>query len=70
MINYDEFLNPTLVDVQPSGIRKFFAIAEEMQNVISLGVGEPDFLTPWHIRQAGIDHIDITVIRLLHTIYI
>lgn len=57
MINYDEFLNPTLVDVQPSGIRKFFAIAEEMQNVISLGVGEPDFLTPWHIRQAGIDNL-------------
>ena len=57
MINYDEFLNPTLVNVQPSGIRKFFAIAEEMQNVISLGVGEPDFLTPWHIRQAGIDNL-------------
>ena len=54
MINYDEFLNPTLVDVQPSGIRKFFAIAEEMQNVISLGVGEPDFDTPWHIRDEGI----------------
>ena len=51
MINYDEFLNKKLVDVKPSGIRKFFAIAEEMDNVISLGVGEPDFLTPWHIRQ-------------------
>lgn len=57
MVNYDEFLNPTLVEVKPSGIRKFFAIAEEMDDVISLGVGEPDFLTPWHIRQAGIDNL-------------
>ena len=51
MINYDEFLNKKLVDVKPSGIRKFFAIAEEMDNVISLGVGEPDFDTPWRIRE-------------------
>ena len=58
MINYDEFLNKKLVDVKPSGIRKFFAIAEEMDNVISLGVGEPDFLTPWHIRQTGIDYLE------------
>ncbi len=54
MINYDEFLNPKVVEVKPSGIRKFFSIAEEMDDVISLGVGEPDFLTPWHIRQKGI----------------
>ena len=58
MINYDKFLNKKLVDVKPSGIRKFFAIAEEMDNVISLGVGEPDFLTPWHIRQTGIDYLE------------
>ena len=58
MINYDKFLNPKLVSIKPSGIRKFFAIAEEMDNVISLGVGEPDFLTPWHIRQQGIDYLD------------
>ncbi len=58
MIDYNEFLNPNLVDVKPSGIRKFFAIAEEMDNVISLGVGEPDFLTPWHIRQQGIDYLE------------
>ncbi|MGN0458290.1 MAG: aminotransferase class I/II-fold pyridoxal phosphate-dependent enzyme [Eubacterium sp.] len=58
MINYDRFLNKSLVDVKPSGIRKFFAIAEEMDNVISLGVGEPDFLTPWHIRQQGIDYLE------------
>ena len=58
MINYNDFLNKDLVDVKPSGIRKFFAIAEEMENVISLGVGEPDFLTPWHIRQQGIDFLE------------
>lgn len=58
MINYDKFLNKNLVDVKPSGIRRFFAIAEEMDNVISLGVGEPDFLTPWHIRQNGIDYLE------------
>ncbi|MGN0523709.1 MAG: aminotransferase class I/II-fold pyridoxal phosphate-dependent enzyme [Eubacterium sp.] len=58
MINYDKFLNSNLVNIKPSGIRKFFAIAEEMDNVISLGVGEPDFLTPWHIRQQGIDYLE------------
>ena len=58
MINYDTFVNPQLVSIKPSGIRTFFAIAEEMDNVISLGVGEPDFLTPWHIRQQGIDYLD------------
>ena len=40
--------------IKPSGIRKFFDIAETMQDVISLGVGEPDFPTPWEIRKAGI----------------
>ncbi|MCM1115640.1 MAG: aminotransferase class I/II-fold pyridoxal phosphate-dependent enzyme [Clostridium sp.] len=58
MINYDEFLNKAVVKVKPSGIRKFFSIAEEMDNVISLGVGEPDFLTPWHIRRTGIDALE------------
>ena len=43
-----------VVDISPSGIRKFFDIASEMDNVISLGVGEPDFDTPWHIRDEGI----------------
>lgn len=63
MINYDKFLNQNLVNVKPSGIRKFFAIAEEMENVISLGVGEPDFLTPWHIRQQGIDYLEQGITR-------
>ena len=40
--------------LQPSGIRKFFDIVAEMDDVISLGVGEPDFDTPWHIRDEGI----------------
>lgn len=58
MINYSEFLNKKVVDVKPSGIRKFFSIAEEMDDVISLGVGEPDFMTPWHIRQTGIKYLE------------
>lgn len=58
MINYDEFLNPRVAEIKPSGIRKYFSIAEEMDNVISLGVGEPDFLTPWHIRQMGIETLE------------
>ncbi len=47
-------LNPTVVAVKPSGIRRFFDLASEMKGVISLGVGEPDFVTPWHIREAAI----------------
>ncbi len=58
MIDYDKLLNKALTDIKPSGIRRFFAIAEEMDNVISLGVGEPDFKTPWHIRQYGIDFLE------------
>lgn len=58
MINYDELLNKSIKSIEPSGIRKFFSLAEEMENVISLGVGEPDFLTPWHIRNTAIDYLD------------
>ena len=43
-----------VVDIKPSGIRKFFDIVNEMDDVISLSVGEPDFDTPWHIRDEGI----------------
>ena len=57
-MNYDHYLNKSLTKIQPSGIRRFFAIAEEMEDVISLGVGEPDFKTPWHIRQVGIDYLE------------
>ena len=58
MLDYSRFLNKKVVNVKPSGIRKFFSIAEEMDDVISLGVGEPDFLTPWHIRRTAIDYLD------------
>lgn len=47
-------LNETILKVKPSGIRKFFDLVSEMKDVISLGVGEPDFDTPWHIRDEGI----------------
>ncbi len=47
-------LSKTIVNIQPSGIRKFFDIVSEMKDAISLGVGEPDFDTPWHIRDEGI----------------
>ena len=57
MLNYDRILNPTITAIKPSGIRKFFDIAETMQDVISLGVGEPDFPTPWRIRKAGINSL-------------
>ena len=58
MIRYDEILNPSVKEIKPSGIRKFFDIAETMENVISLGVGEPDFPTPWQIRKAGIKALE------------
>lgn len=47
-------LNPAVVSIKPSGIRKFFDIVHEMKDAISLGVGEPDFATPYHIREEGI----------------
>ena len=47
-------LNETVLGLKPSGIRKFFDLVSEMDDVISLGVGEPDFDTPWHIRDEGI----------------
>ncbi len=47
-------LSKTVMELQPSGIRRFFDVANTMENVISLGVGEPDFDTPWHVREEGI----------------
>lgn len=58
MIDYSSLLNDKAKGVKPSGIRKFFDIANEMQEVISLSVGEPDFSTPWHVRKVGIDSLD------------
>ena len=54
MIHYEKILTQTVREIKPSGIRRFFDIAETMEDVISLGVGEPDFPTPWEIRKAGI----------------
>ena len=50
----ESFLNSVVRNIPPSGIRKFFDVAAEMKDAISLGVGEPDFVTPWHIRDEGI----------------
>lgn len=57
MIDYGKVLNKTVTDMKPSGIRRFFDIAATMDDVISLGVGEPDFQTPWSIRKAGIESL-------------
>lgn len=58
MIDYSKVLNNTVAEIKPSGIRKFFDIAATMDDVISLGVGEPDFQTPWQIRKAGINSLE------------
>ncbi len=57
-LNYNELMNPVARDIKPSGIRKFFDIAGSMQDVITLSIGEPDFKTPWHIREAGIRNLN------------
>ena len=54
MIGYDKILCDRIRKVQPSGIRKYFDLLQGMEGGISLGIGEPDFVTPWHIRDAGI----------------
>jgi aminotransferase len=48
--NADRHLNQVVKSMPPSGIRKFFDLVSEMEGAISLGVGEPDFVTPWHVR--------------------
>ena len=58
MMDYSKVINPTVAEIKPSGIRKFFDIAATMEGVISLGVGEPDFRTPWQIRKAGINSLE------------
>jgi len=54
MIKWEEKLSPSVKCIPPSGIRRFFDLVSEMKGVVSLGVGEPDFVTPWHIREACI----------------
>ena len=56
-MNYERFLNPRITAVPPSGIRRFFDLASGMKDTISLGVGEPDFKTPYSIRNAAVDSI-------------
>lgn len=58
MIDYSKILSDTVQNIKPSGIRKFFDIAATMDDVISLGVGEPDFQTPWTVRKAGIASLE------------
>ena len=58
MFDYSKVLSSRVVDIKPSGIRKFFDILDEMEGVISLTVGQPDFLTPWHIREAAISSLE------------
>ena len=58
MIDYGKMLSKTVVDIKPSGIRKFFDMLSEMEDVISLTVGQPDFITPWHIRESAIESLE------------
>ena len=58
-MNYDELLAPAAKAMRPSGIRRFFDLAAEMPHCISLGVGEPDFKTPWSVRDAGIRSLEL-----------
>ena len=57
-MNYTDKLTESIRSVKPSGIRRFFDIVNEMDDVISLSVGEPDFQTPWHVREAGIRSLE------------
>lgn len=57
-LDYTNILSNKVQEIAPSGIRKFFDLASEMEDVISLGVGEPDFKTPWSIRKKGIESLE------------
>ena len=58
MMDYNKLLSPAIVNMKPSGIRKFFDIAQQLEGVISLGVGEPDFKTPWVVRHEAINVLE------------
>ena len=58
VIDYQLMLNGGVRSMKPSGIRRFFDIANEMEGVLSLSIGEPDFTTPWHVREAGIRSLE------------
>lgn len=57
-MSFEFNISSIVTDIKPSGIRKFFDLANEMEGVLSLGIGEPDFVTPWHIRDAGIRSLE------------
>ena len=57
-MDYSRILSSTVQDIKPSGIRKFFDLLENMQGVVALTVGQPDFITPWHIRVAAIESLE------------
>lgn len=57
-MEYKRLMSSQLQEIKPSGIRKYFSLAEEMGDCLSLGVGEPDFVTPWEVRRAGIESLD------------
>lgn len=58
MIDHNSYLSETLKDIKPSGIRKFFDLLADMGDVTALTVGQPDFVTPWHIREAAIQSLE------------
>ena len=58
MLDYEKMLNKTVRQMKPSGIRKFFDMLSGMEDVVALTVGQPDFITPWHIREAAIESIE------------
>ena len=57
-LDYERLLSRRVQEIKPSGIRKFFDIANEMEDVVALGVGEPDFKTPWVVRDAAIQTLE------------
>ncbi len=57
MLDYSKILSKTVTEIKPSGIRKFFDMLQGLEDVVGLTVGQPDFVTPWHIREAGIDSL-------------
>ncbi|SHF12470.1 aminotransferase [Seinonella peptonophila] len=57
-MNLEDKISPIVRNIPPSGIRRFFDLANSKPNAISLGVGEPDFVTPWHVREASIDSLE------------
>ncbi len=57
-MDYNKLLSNTLSNIKPSGIRKFFGLVSEMKDVTALTVGEPDFVTPWHVREAAIESLE------------